>query len=275
MMANVSGMRIRTMVPWPIVLWMSSEPPMVLDVGLDHVHADAAAGNGCYRRGGRETGQEDQPQQALRTHPRGLLRRDEALFDGAIADAFGVDAAAVIADLHIDLPPFVVGAETDAALRLLSRRQALRRRFNAVVDGVANQMRQRVADGFDQGLVQFGLAAFGFQMDFLAAGLRGVAHQAREAIPDIADRLQPRLHDGFLQFRGYQIELATGVQECWIILLLAVLQDLIARQNDFSGNRHQFIEQIDVDPNRGIVDRRTVRRGSGAGIEPRTRWNPS
>ena len=56
------------------------------DVGFDHVHADAAAGDvGDFFRGGK-SGQENQIDAFALAHARGLLRRDQAFFDGFAAN---------------------------------------------------------------------------------------------------------------------------------------------------------------------------------------------
>src|SRR5439155_25305210 len=128
----------------------------LLDIGLDDVHTDAAPGERGHGRGCREAGKEDQAQQRLRAHARGLLGGDELLLDGLMLDAFGVDAAAVVADFDVDLAALVIGPQPDAAVARLAGRGAALGRFDAMVDGVAHQVRQRVTDRLDQSLVQLG-----------------------------------------------------------------------------------------------------------------------
>jgi len=57
-----------------------------------------------------------------------------------------------------------------------------------VVDGVAHQVHERVADLLDHGLVELGVGAADDELDLLAELARDVAHHAREAVEDLADR---------------------------------------------------------------------------------------
>ena len=62
------------------------------------------------------------------------------------------------------------------------------RRFDAVIDAVADQVHQRIAEPFDDGLVQFGFGPFGNQLDLFAEFFGQIAHQAAEAAEGGADR---------------------------------------------------------------------------------------
>src|SRR5262249_23311989 len=238
----------------------------LLDVGPDDVHADAAPGQGGHRLGRREPGPEDQAQQRLRAHPAGLLGGDEALLDGPLLDPFRVDAGAVVADLGVDLAALVVGPQPHTPLLGFARVAAPLGRFDAVVDRVAHEVGQRVADGLQLGVVQLGLAPLRLQADVPAAGHAGAVHQPREPVPDVGERLQPGLHDVLLQLGGDQVELPAGVLEGGVAVLQAVLQDLVAGQDDLAGDGHQPVQQIDVDPHRGVVDRGGVGKGRESGV---------
>src|SRR5262249_3503763 len=104
-----------------------------------------------------------------------------------------------------------IGAQANAAFLRLPGCTPSLRCLDSVVDGVANEVCQRIADRFDQRLVQLRLTSLRFQTHLLAVGESGVMDEAREPIPDIAEWLEPRLHDVFLQLGGDQIELATRV----------------------------------------------------------------
>ena len=78
---------------------------------------------------------------------------------GLRADALGVDAAAVVGDLDVDLAALVEGAQEERAPRPACRRRRARSgRLDAVVDGVADDVRERVLDRLDDRLVELGLA---------------------------------------------------------------------------------------------------------------------
>ncbi len=71
--------------------------------------------------------------------------------------------------------------------------------LDAVVDGVAHHVGERVLDRLDDRLVELGLLALGLHPDLLAAGGGEVAHDSGELRPHRADRLHAGLHDALLQ----------------------------------------------------------------------------
>ena len=153
----------------------------LLDVGLDHVHADATTGDVRHLFRGRETGKEEQMGGFAVGHAGRLLGVDEASLERLGLDALGIDAGAVVDDLDVDLAPFMKGAQKQRAGGRLAPRHARIRFFDAVVHRVAHDVRERVLDRLDDRLVEFGLLALHFQAHFLAAGDGQVAHHARKA----------------------------------------------------------------------------------------------
>ena len=100
MMARVSGMRRRSVVPLPGRESSSTLPPMRLHVGAHHVHAHAAPAHVGDRCGGGEAGQEDQLQQLAFRLLRGALLGDQPAFDSLGANPLHRDAGAVIRTLR-------------------------------------------------------------------------------------------------------------------------------------------------------------------------------
>ena len=119
--------------------------------------------------------------------------------------------------------------------------------FDAVVDGVADQVRERIADRFDDRLVEFDFLAFDRQLALFSQRIAQVAHDARELAEDGADRLQPRLHDRFLQFAGDLIDPRGDDAENVPIRGGDRLQQLIARQHQFARQIHQAVQHGDGD----------------------------
>ncbi len=74
--------------------------------------------------------------------------------------------------------------------------------LQAVIGGVAHHVRQRILDQFEHLTIEFGLGAVHLEFDLLAEFGGEVAHDARQLLPGVADRLHARLHDAFLQFGG-------------------------------------------------------------------------
>ena len=73
-------------------------PADALDVGAHHVHADPASRHLRYRRGGRQSGFEDQPQPLLAVEQVGFGGGDDPGLDGAGDQAVAADAPPVVAD---------------------------------------------------------------------------------------------------------------------------------------------------------------------------------
>ena len=62
-------------------------------------------------------------------------------------------------------------------MRRLAGREAYLRRLDAMVDGIAHQVHQRIADLLEHGLVELGGVTGQAQLDFLAEPLAEIAHQ--------------------------------------------------------------------------------------------------
>jgi hypothetical protein len=90
---------------------------------------------------------------------------DQPLGDRLGADLLFRQAAAVVDHLDDDAARVVVGVELHGAVLGFAALGAQRRRFDAVVDGVAHEMHQRVAEFLDDRFVEFGLGAGDHQVD--------------------------------------------------------------------------------------------------------------
>src|SRR5579883_1372933 len=130
-----------------------------VEVGADDVEAHAAAGEFGFHRGSGEAGVEKHFAEIAFGEAIGGFRADEAAFDGALLDALVVDAAAVVFDFDIDVVAAVIGAERDLALLGLAIGRADVRQFDAMSDGVANEVDEGIGDLLDDVVVEFGFAA--------------------------------------------------------------------------------------------------------------------
>ena len=99
-------------------------------------------------------------------------------------------------------------------------------------------MRKRILDGFDDGLVEFGLLAFHLDVYLLAATERDIAHGARELCPDIADGLHAGLHNFFLQLGSNQVHALANGMKAGIFPSARKLQQLITCQDQLANQCH-------------------------------------
>src|SRR3546814_12492970 len=75
---------------------------------------------------------------------------------------------------------------------LLARRDAILERLDAMIDRVADDMDQRIADILHHFAVEFDLAAARLKGDLLAPVLREIADDARQRREQLVDALPPQ-----------------------------------------------------------------------------------
>ena len=222
----------------------------LIDIGAHHVHADAAAGNIGDRRRSRKAGREDEFVNLRFRHLLDIGFADQPLRHRLGLDARGVEAAAIVGDANDDVTAFVIGRQPDVALLGLAGGAALGRRLQTVIGRIAQHMRERVLDQVKHLTVQFGLGALQFQLDLLAEFVAQVAHDAREFLPCVADRLHARLHHAFLQLGGDIRQPLQRRLEFRIVVAAHDFEQLVAGQHQFRHHGHQLFERIDGHPDR-------------------------
>ena len=109
------------------------------------------------------------------------------------------------------------GAELQGGLDWFSSLLAHLRPFNAVIDAIAYQMRQGITNRFQDGFIKLHLLALDDQRDLLPQFLRKIAHHTLKLMEDMAQGLQARRHNGFLEFRGHEIDALAGGLDGWRI----------------------------------------------------------
>ena len=113
---------------------------------------------------------------------------------------------------------------------------------------------ERILDQVEHLAVELGVGAVHLQFDLLVQFAGEVAHDARQLLPGIADRLHPRLHDAFLQLGGDVGEPLQRHLELGVLVAAGDLQQLVAGQHQFGDHGHQMFEGIHVDPDRLVGD---------------------
>ena len=256
MIARVSGMvsrQTRALAQRRVDADRAADP---LDVGLDDVHADTAAGDVGDLGGGGESGLEDHRHDVAPVHLRrpgigadaGRSRRPSRRFGSTSRPAPSSETSTV------DVPTLVVGPQRQGALGPLAGGDPPLGLLDAVVDGVAHQVGQRVLDRLQQAAVELGLLALHDELDLLAEPGAEVADDAGQLRPDVVDRLHPGLHDAFLQLAGDRAEPLGAADEGRVAGLDHAADQLVAGQDQLSDQVHQAVEQVDVDPDRAVGD---------------------
>ncbi len=177
--------------------------------------------------------------------------------------------------------PVAEAIQPDGRDRGLARRRAGRRAFHAVVDGVADHVQQRLEQGLDHHLVGFGGVALDDEARGFAETCRRLAHQAREALEDLAEGQHPDGQDGPLQLGGQALQLAVLIlqhQRQRLGLTAALgeargVPDGVLDHDQFAGELHEGVDAADLNPQGarrgfdGLRRPRVVRRGRGGSAE--------
>jgi len=114
-----------------------------------------------------------------------------------------IDALTVVTDLDDDVTTLMIGGKSDDTLFRLAGGAALLGALQTVVGRIADHMRQRILDHLKNLTVQFCIGTDHFQFDRFRQFLAQIAHDARQFLPGIADRLHAGRHDPFLQLRSH------------------------------------------------------------------------
>ena len=182
--------------------------------------------------------------------------------------AAGVDPRPVVHQRDHDLARLLRGREQEGAGRRLAAGHAGRGGLDAVVDGVADEVHERLADLVDHRLVHPGVLALQDELDLLALLAGEVAHQPREALEDVADGQHPHVHDRLLQLRRDARHLADGLEQLrpraghHVGDLAGQLVELRAVDDQLADQVQQVVELGEVDPHHARA---------GGGERPRRR----
>ena len=178
----------------------------------------------------------------------GLLGGDHAALDGLLADAFAIQTGAVVADFDVHLAAFVKSPQDQPAGRIFAGLDTVLGKFDAVVDRIAHQMRERILDRLDDSLIELGLLAFHLDVHLFAAAKGDVAHRARELaqiLPIGCIRVFMTSSCSSVAIRFMRWETACRPASRGV----GDLQKLIARQHQLADERHQLVEKAHRDAN--------------------------
>ena len=139
---------------------------------------------------------EDQPPHVHVRHFLSLL--DDARGNGLRHDPFPIEPVPVVLDLDVHASRLVEGTHHESRPLGLPRAHAILRRFDAVVDGVADHVDQGIPDVLHDGLVELGRFAFELEIHDLPLLAGEIAHQARHLLEGLPDGHHPQRHRQFL-----------------------------------------------------------------------------
>ena len=120
-----------------------------------------------------------------------------------------------------------------------------------MVDGVADQVDQRIGQALDHGLVEFGVFAGGDELDVLVEIAAEIVHQAAEAAEQGADRHHADAHGGVAQARGQAFEFFGDGLEIAVAAGGGDLGQAGLGNDQFADPVHQFVEPFGIDAHRG------------------------
>ena len=216
-----------------------------MNVVAHDIHSDASAGNLRHLLGGREARQQDERIEFGVGHFFERPRAREPAFAGLLLDARYVETSTVVLDLERDLTGVIGGGDADQACIELAGGDALGDGFDAMIGGVADDVRQRRAHEFDHLAVQLGLRAKGLDPDLFSQFQRKIAHQARQGGKQLIERLHPHAHDRVLQIAGGARQILHGALDALVAPIRGELQQLVAGQHEFRDDSHQPVEHAD------------------------------
>ncbi len=129
----------------------------------------------------------------------GVFGFQQAALHGLLANLREVDAAAIVANFDDDLRALVIRVEINRAARGFAGGDAVFGAFDAVIDGVAHDVHQRLGERVENALVEIGVLAGEVESDVFAALLGDVANEARETAEQLLDGHHANLEHAFVQ----------------------------------------------------------------------------
>src|SRR5882672_914855 len=169
----------------------------VVDIAAHDVHADAAAGHVADLLRSGKAGHEYQVVDLFVGQL--LIRSDQRTLARLLQDLGFVETGTIVAHLDDDVAALVKCRELERAGLVLACCEPPFRDLEAVIERVADQMHERIADLLEHGLVEFSALAGEFEFDLLGELARKIVHDAGKAVECKTDRQHADLHDAFLQ----------------------------------------------------------------------------
>src|SRR5262249_11844918 len=224
-----------------------------LDVALDDVHADTAAGDVADGPGGREPRLHDEAMDLLVAWR--VTGCDQAALEGALEDALAVQAAAIVGNLDRDAAGVVIGIQIQPARGGLAALASLRRGLDAVIDRVPHEVQQRIGDLFHHRLVELGLRSGEDDLHFLAELAAEVAGHAGEAAEGLADRHHAQLERPVAHFLDHLAHRRGGLYRVAVTGSPRGQGGPRARDDELPDQGDQLVELVGANADEAALDR--------------------
>ena len=220
-------------------------PTHALQVRADDIHADAASRYGANLVGSGKARFEDELVLLCLRHAVDLGLGINPCSHSFLAQALGVDPAAIIGNDQADLVARLSSCKTKQADFALALFQSLRRCFHAMIDGVADDVGERIADHLDHLAVELDLAALEIHHDLLAELAGQVADQAGQGGKQVFEALHAHAGDRRAHIGEDGGEALEGAIDRRLFTGFAqAAGKVVARQHHVGNAFHDLVQQI-------------------------------
>ena len=219
-----------------------------LDVGPHHVHAHSPARHVRHGLGRGKARLEDELQYPLIGQRCRVGCGDQAPGHGLLANSFDVDPASVVRDFDRHPPALIECSQREPPDARLAGCQPNLRGLDAVVDRVANQMRERITDAFDERAVEFRISPVDRELNLLPTVDCEVTNRPRKSAEDMVHRLHAGLDGRLLKGVRHRVDPLGDGEHGRVVGLDA--PELVAGQHEFADEIKDRGQEIDVHPDR-------------------------
>src|SRR3546814_6470887 len=189
-----------------------------------------------------------------------LLRCYKAPLNCLGQDALPIDAPPIIRDSDENTATAMLRAEADNSFGLLTSSDTFIGRFKAVIDGVANKVRQRLTNAFNDRLIQFRALALDIQSHPLAGCRFKLSHDTWHTAEDRPDRLGADRHGAILQFAGQVVQIGHFGDLRYTLNGKLLCQHRLS-DHQFADRVHQTVQLFQIDANGLACLRGSLRSG--------------
>ena len=176
----------------------------------------------------------------------GIRLLDHAIGDGFLDQLFSVDAATVVLDIDEDLVAGLTRGHAEQSNLALAGLPAIGRFFDAMIDGVPDNVGQRIADHLDHFAIQLDVAALNIDQHLLVEFRGEVADHARQPHEQILDPLHAGPGDCVAHLGNDRRQaLECSVDRDVGRRFAKAASEFVPRQHHVRHSAHYTVEQFD------------------------------